>query len=387
MSAMSKRPSHPEHFTMSLGDHLEELRKRLLLALIAPLPLAIIIFYFSKPLLDLINQPVIDALKRNDQPPVLQTLWPAELIVLQLKLSVIAALVLAFPWILWQLWKFIQPGLYAHERRFVYFLLPGSFVLSLLGTALLYFIMLPLVLQVLIGFGAGASPENASEPLDPRVAAVFEQQPFIETRTAPPDPLVEEQVWLEVPDMQLRVVVRGEPAAEGPPGQLEIITVKPGTPVGFRQEFQVTPYVNFVLLMLLGIVIAFQMPMVVVLLGWVGLASADWLAAHRKYALLICGFVAAVITPPDVVSMMIMLGPLYGLYELGILLLRLFPARVVAEGPRWPWKQTHKSTAQTEQLRKPERAAGSIARKEPQEVPTPHAQHKPPDELPRENEP
>jgi sec-independent protein translocase protein TatC len=384
---MPKRPANPDTYTMSLGDHLEELRRRMLLALIAPLPLAIVIFFFSNTLLDLINQPVIDALKRNGLPATLQTLYPAELIVLQMKLSVIAAIVLAFPWILWQLWQFIQPGLYAHERRFVYLLIPGSFILSIAGTMLLYFVMLPLVLQVLIGIGSGFRTPTDPPAMDPRAANVLEENPFIETRTRAPDPLVAGQVWLHVPDLELRVVVPGEPNEDRTPGELEVVTVERITETGLRQEFQITPYVNFVLMLLLGMVMAFQMPMVVVLLGWVGLASADWLAQHRKYAVLILAFISALITPPDVVSMLIMLVPLYGLYELGILLLRLFPAKTVAEGKRWPWKRPHKRTAQTAQLLKPERPSESIARKEPPDDTAAQSLHEPSDDTPTEQGP
>jgi sec-independent protein translocase protein TatC len=103
---------------------------------------------------------------------------------------------------------------------------------------------------------------------------------------------------------------------------------------GIDQTFRVSWVVSFTLVLMLGIVVAFQMPLVILLLGWLGLASAPWLRARRRYALAICGLISAMITPADAVSMVIMLLPLYGLYELGILLLVLFPASAVAEG-RW----------------------------------------------------
>jgi sec-independent protein translocase protein TatC len=87
-----------------------------------------------------------------------------------------------------------------------------------------------------------------------------------------------------------------------------------------------------VLLLMLGIVIAFQMPLVILLMGWVGLVTADGLRSKRKYALLICAAVAAVITPADALSMLMMLVPLVALFELSILLLIFAPASAVAEG-------------------------------------------------------
>jgi ACR3 family arsenite efflux pump ArsB len=74
------------------------------------------------------------------------------------------------------------------------------------------------------------------------------------------------------------------------------------------------------------------MPLVIALLGWLRLLSVETLTSNRRWALVVCGIVAAMITPADALSMIMMLLPLYGLYELGILLLRVAPASAVAEG-------------------------------------------------------
>ena len=96
------------------------------------------------------------------------------------------------------------------------------------------------------------------------------------------------------------------------------------------QVFRLTSYINFVLILLLGITIAFQMPLVIVLLGWVGIVSVDGLKRNRKWALLVCGILAAITTPADVLSMILMLIPLYLLYEFGIILLQVVPASRLA---------------------------------------------------------
>ena len=98
------------------------------------------------------------------------------------------------------------------------------------------------------------------------------------------------------------------------------------------QEFRLTTYINFVLLLMLGIVLAFQMPLVILLMGWLGLVTADGLRSKRKYALLICAVVAAMITPADALSMLMMLVPLVALFELSIVMLVFAPASAVAEG-------------------------------------------------------
>ena len=96
------------------------------------------------------------------------------------------------------------------------------------------------------------------------------------------------------------------------------------------QIFRLTSYVNFVLILLAGIALAFQMPLVIVLLGWTGIVNVKGLKANRKWALLVCCIIAAITTPADVISMVFMLMPLYCLYELGILLLQCVPASRLA---------------------------------------------------------
>ncbi len=84
------------------------------------------------------------------------------------------------------------------------------------------------------------------------------------------------------------------------------------------------------LLLSLAFAGGFQMPVAVLVLGWARIVSIDFLTKNRKYALFLCSIVAALLTPADPFSMLLMMIPLYGLYELGILLLRWFPATRIA---------------------------------------------------------
>ncbi len=321
---------------MSFGDHLEELRRRVLWSLAAPLPLSVITFLLSDPLIAWLYRPLDRVLERFDLPQRLQVLGPAEVLVTKIKLSLIAAIVLSAPWIFWQAWQFVRPGLYRREQRFVYFLVPGSAILTVAGLALMYFAMLPLMLQVLVLFGAALLDGPAGER-DPRLQAILEANSPIELRLEHPETPEPGSMWLKWPEGELYwAPPTPEDAAGNPaPDAIEII---PTDTSMVTQEFRLTTYINFVLLLMLGIVIAFQMPLVIVLLGWMGLVSAPELRAKRKYALFICAAVAAVITPADALSMIVMLIPLYGLYELSILLLIVAPASAVAEGSlrkRW----------------------------------------------------
>jgi Sec-independent protein secretion pathway component TatC len=335
---------HPNDYSMSFGDHLEELRRRIFLALAVPLPLAIVLFFVSDPIIVLLYVPLDSVLETMDLPRRLQALGPAEVLAIKIKLSLILAAVLSAPWIVWQLWKFVQPGLYGHEQRFVRFLLPGSTVLTAAGLGLMYFVMLPLMLQVLVLFGASLTVGAAGEAQDPRVAEILSAEPMIELRLDDPESPEVGDVWLRWPQMELYVAVAaapaeadqgdegGEPVTGQDPNPVELIRVSQWRDSMIAQEFRLTTYINFVLLLMLGIVIAFQMPLVILLMGWLGLVTADGLRSKRKYALLVCAVVAAVITPADALSMLMMLVPLVALFEMSILLLVLAPASAVAEG-------------------------------------------------------
>ena len=320
---MPRPADQPHDHSMSFGDHLEELRRRILLALMVPLPLGVLIFFvdqfFNNALIGCLRLPLSDALRARGLPDQMQVLSPTEMIVLQMKLGVIAGLVLSAPWVLYQAWKFIEPGLYAHERRFVHFLLPFSALLTVAGIALLYFVMLPLMLRVLIAFGALGTDAG----VDASLVEVLKQQPMLRIVTEQPASPTIGDAWLTWPALQLYVAVNDGSGAA-------LIKEVPRSWV--KQEFRLSEYVNLVLVMMVAIALAFQMPLVIALLGWMGLASPDWLRKRRRYALLICGVISVVITPPDALSALILLLPLYGLYELGILLLVIAPASAVAHG-------------------------------------------------------
>ena len=326
---------------MSFGDHLAELRKRLLLSIIVPLPVAILLFFISNTLMLILMRPLVQVLKSQNLPAQVQALSPPEVILVRLKLSVVLAIVLSAPWILWQLWLFIRPGLYKHERRFVYLLLPGSSVLSIAGLALMYFIMLPLMLLVLVKFGEALQQSPNLIPYDSASAEVAQAAeaagPTLDVLDEDPPHPGPGQVWLKMPEGVLKVAVLVGGEGEDEEQALTILRWPMARDSMVAQQYRIKDYVSFVLMLMAGIAIAFQMPLVILLLGWMGLASADWLRDRRRYALLVCGVVSALITPADVVSMIMMLLPLYGLYELGILLLIIAPASKVARGATFKW--------------------------------------------------
>ena len=125
-------------------------------------------FFIAPEIRAILIAPLFTALRASGQTMQVQALSPAETITTDMKLSVIAALAVSAPWLLYQLWKFVAPGLYAHERRYVHFLTPLSGVLTACGMALFYWVLLPFTLLFLVSFGAA----RARTVPEPKVAAV-----------------------------------------------------------------------------------------------------------------------------------------------------------------------------------------------------------------------
>jgi Sec-independent protein secretion pathway component TatC len=310
-------PSDPRKFTMGLGDHLDDLRKRVLAALIVPVPLAILIFFIADWLLELMILPLQKVQLSGGWSPQLQVLSPPEFLILEMKLSIVAALVLALPWILWQAWTFIAPGLYPHERRYVNLLVPGSFILIIAGVSLLYFVMLPLMLQVLMLFASGIETPPILLP------AAMESSHIMGTAfpIGRPELASVGQAWMASDGRFIEVAV-----AAASDGYVQILSMPLEGRNAISQVFRLSSYVDFVLALSLGIAVAFQLPLAVLLLSWIGVVKVETLRKRRNWALFICAIVAALTTPADVFSMLIMLAPLYLLYELGILLAIWMPA-------------------------------------------------------------
>ncbi|MAC18499.1 MAG: hypothetical protein CMJ23_02265 [Phycisphaerae bacterium] len=346
---------HDPDFTqgvMSFGDHLEELRRRVILSLVVPFPVALLLFMIAPHIREILMKPALAAMEANGLPARMQALGPAEVLTTDLKLSIIGALVFTAPWIIWQGWKFIEPGLYRQEKRFVRFLVPGSAILMLSGLAFLYFVMLPLMLQVLISFGI-PGPENAFgiPDVETRIASSdADGIPVFPVLTEAPIDPAPGQSWIDPASRSLFVVV--PTAVDG--DAYELLSVPLGRAGTISQEFRLGEYIGFVLTLAIAIAVAFQMPLVILLLGWVGIADRGFLQRNRRYALLVCAVLGAILTPADIVSMVLLFIPLYLLYEFGILLLAVAPADRVAEGGFLPGSSGRRSEADEQDQARPE---------------------------------
>jgi sec-independent protein translocase protein TatC len=227
--------------TMSLGDHLEELRARLILAIVGLAIGTIICLFFGSRIIAFIQKPYND-LRPKDP---LIVLAPADAFVGYMKICMIAGLILSSPWVFYQLWMFVAAGLYSHERRYVRLAVPFSVALFVAGALFFIFVVAPISLAFFLKFG-------------------------------------------------------------------EYINVE--------DDWTFQKYVSFVTMLMLVFGIGFQTPIAIFILSKTGLVSIRALRRSRKYVLLAIVIVAAMATPPDVISQITLAVPLYLLFELGILL-------------------------------------------------------------------
>ncbi|MBZ0249519.1 MAG: twin-arginine translocase subunit TatC [Burkholderiales bacterium] len=232
-------------------SHLFELRDRLVRSLVALGIVFIPTFFFASELYDLLAMPMMRTLPEGSKMIATGVITP---FFIPMKIALMVAFLVALPYILYQAWAFVAPGLYAHEKRLALPLVVSSTLLFFAGMAFCYFI----VFQTVFSFIAQFAPKSISV----------------------------------APDIEA--------------------------------------YFNFVLGMFLAFGMAFETPVVVVVLVMTGMISVEKLREIRSFVIVGAFVVAAVVTPPDVVSQLMLAVPLCLLYEVGI-----FFARFVAK-PREP---------------------------------------------------
>lgn len=309
---------------MPFGDHLEELRSRVIIAILGIVPVFVTALIFGRELLALLIAPVQEALIKAGLPSVLLATGVGETFGTYVRIAVVATVLVGSPWLVFQLWKFVAPGLYASERRFAYLLAPMSFLLTTLGTVFLYVVMLPVILAFFIGFGSSiAAPTPLTGPVPE--GFILPSMPILEHDVQSPE---QGQYWFNQTLMQMRICAEVGTETTDP----VIFGVPLSKEASIAQQYRISEYVKLFLSLALGFALGFQTPLIVLLLGWAGLVTREFLAKHRKYALLILCVASALLTPADPISMVLLAVPLYLLYEFGMVLMRVLPAERVAQG-------------------------------------------------------
>lgn len=273
-----------EDSSAPLVEHLAELRNRLIYAVSAFLVAMILCFVVAEPILDFMLGPIERAMRDLGNPnPVMQYTAPQEYFFVLVHISVVAGLMVSFPVIAYQLWRFVAPGLYRSEKQAFLPFLIASPALFLLGAAFAHYVVTPIAMTFFLGF---ADTYSLLTALLPGVADA---------------PLTE--VAQPVADEGIEIVFQGK----------------------------VNETLDISLKLILAFGLCFQLPVLLTLMGKAGLATSAGLAGMRKYAIVVILIVAALVTPPDVMSQLILFFAVYPLYEVSIFLIRRIEKRREAE--------------------------------------------------------
>ncbi|MFW8592636.1 twin-arginine translocase subunit TatC [Cribrihabitans neustonicus] len=250
-----------------LIEHLAELRTRLIHSAVAFLIGMVICFTVATPVFNFLTAPLCEVLAERGQDCDLIFISPQEGFFVAIKISLLGGFILAFPYIGLQMWRFVAPGLYKSEKgAFLPFLIASPFMF-LLGASFAFYVVTPLAYDFFLGF-----------------------QQFGATGEA----VVGEEV-----NQGLSVVFQGS-----------------------AQE-----YLNLTIKFIVAFGMCFQLPVLLTLMGKAGLVSAEGLGSVRKYAVVAILVLAALVTPPDVITQIILFVVVYGLYEISIFLVRRVEAK------------------------------------------------------------
>jgi len=303
---------NPDDFQMSIGDHLEELRYRILLGLAGLVPAALICLLFGRWILGFLCRPLLQALQHYDINPQLSSLEISDAFMVYMKVSLIAAAAIAGPWIVYQLWLFVSSGLYPRERKYITKYIPLSLVLLTCGMFFVYYVVLPFSLQFFIAFTADF-PLQLPDVTSAARAPSTTQPSYIQAVAGNPAHPAEFQEWFDTRQHRLKFFTGGN---------VRVIPFGPDNLLA--TSFTLPDYLDLVLQLLLTFGLAFQLPIVVMALARVGLVEIETLRRWRRYVYLGLSMLAAALAPGDVVTATIaLLIPLILLYELGIFLAKM----------------------------------------------------------------
>src|SRR5581483_7727121 len=197
----------PDSYRMTIGEHLEELRWRMILGLGGFFIVAIICMAMGDPLMHIFLRPLVIAQRHAHQNPMIYYTEVAESFMTYLKVALICAAAIASPWMLYQLWQFVAAGLYPKERKYITKYLPLSITLLITGMLFLYFVVLPLMMVFFLEFNFGNSDLLGPSQIDP--AASTQPAVVIPTFHGDPSNPAARQIWFDDSQYRLKFFLEG----------------------------------------------------------------------------------------------------------------------------------------------------------------------------------
>ena len=252
-----------EDSSAPLIEHLAELRSRLISSVIGFLIGMVICFTVATPIFNFLTAPLCQVLAERGQDCDLIFISPQEGFFVAIKVSLLGGFMLAFPWIATQMWRFVAPGLYRSEKNAFLPFIISSPAMFIAGAAFAFYVVTPLAYDFFLGFQQFGNEGEALSGVGEGAAP-------------------------------LSVVFQGS-----------------------AQE-----YLNLTIKFIVAFGLCFQLPVLLTLMGKAGLVSAEGLGNVRKYAVVGILVLAALVTPPDVITQIILFVVVYGLYEVSIFLVR-----------------------------------------------------------------
>lgn len=227
-------------------SHLFELRDRVIKSALAIIAVFVCLVYWAPDIFHLFAQPLLEALPAGGKMIVTDVTGS---FFVPMKVTMLVAFLIALPVVMYQLWAFIAPGLYLHERKLILPLVVSSYTLFIIGMAFAYFLVFPTVFKFMASYNA---------------------------------------------------------------------------PLGAEMSTDIDNYLSFAMTTFLAFGITFEVPVVVVVLVRMGMVSLAKLREIRPYVIVGAFVISAIVTPPDVLSQLLLAVPMTLLYELGLLIARLY---------------------------------------------------------------
>lgn len=277
---------HIDDSSAPLVEHLTELRNRLIWSVCAFLVGMVLCFIVAEPILDFMLHPIEDAMRALGNPnPVMQYTAPQEYFFTLMHIAMVGGLMVSFPVIAYQLWRFVAPGLYRSEKQAFLPFLIASPVLFAVGGAFAHFIVTPMAMKFFLGYADTSS--------------------------------------------LLTALIPGFGASGGDVVATSVPKTTEGIDIVFQGKVNETLDISLKMIMAFGL--CFQLPVLLTLMGKAGLATSAGLAGMRRYAIVLILFVAALVTPPDIMSQLILFSCIYPLYEVSIFLIKRIEKKREAE--------------------------------------------------------